>query len=156
MEKSRFSEEKGYKPLENLNINDTLAMPRLIDDSIKIEEATALRVNENEDWGIFVAKNKNLGFELEYTWETSTWPWMTLWTEHRARDLAPWNSRERTRGLEFTSKPFPIPDLEKELPQDRLIVDPNSGLVCFDGTPIQLAIPKEGLTSSFSFRWSPL
>ena len=156
MEKSRFNEENGYKTLQNLNVNDALAMPRMNDTSIKIEEATALRVKENEDWGIFIAKNKNLGFELEYTWETSTWPWLTLWTEHYARDVAPWNGQERTRGLEFTTKPFPIPDLEKELPKDRLNVDSQSGLVCFDDTPIQLALPKDGITSSFSFRWTPL
>ena len=57
--------------------------------------------------GWWRARNPLLGRTLSATWEAAEFPWLCLWTEHRARTSAPWNGRERARGMELATKPFP-------------------------------------------------
>jgi hypothetical protein len=44
---------------------------------------------------------------LSCTWTVNDFPWLTIWTQHRSRPGTPWFNRERTRGMELTTKPFP-------------------------------------------------
>merc|ERR1712157_421941 len=95
----------------------------------QITEATACFVDDDGGHGngnvdmnenSFVVKNETLGFELEYQWNSRAFPWLCVWTEHYGTDHVPWNNKERCRGLELSTKPFPIPSLEKELLQDEM------------------------------------
>jgi hypothetical protein len=55
----------------------------------------------------WAALNPRLGLRLSCTWRAADLPWLCLWTEHRLRTHAPWQGRERTRGMEISTKPFP-------------------------------------------------
>jgi hypothetical protein len=44
---------------------------------------------------------------LRCDWDPREKPWLTLWTQHRSRTGAPWCGRERVRGMELSTKPFP-------------------------------------------------
>lgn len=57
--------------------------------------------------GWYKAVNPRLGRTLEVTWDHAEFPWLCLWTQHRTRLLAPWSGRERARGMEVSTKPFP-------------------------------------------------
>lgn len=57
--------------------------------------------------GFWRARNPRLGRTLEVRWAPDDFPWLVVWTEHRSRHGAPWNGRERARGLELSTKPFP-------------------------------------------------
>jgi hypothetical protein len=59
--------------------------------------------------GWWRAENQRLGAVLDARWDPRDFPWLALWTEHRSRADAPWLSRERTRGMEVSTKPFPAP-----------------------------------------------
>lgn len=89
-------------------------------------------------------RRADLGRQLDYRWAADDWPWLCLWSEHRSRQQAPWNGRERARGMEFSTKPFPEgkPPVERaESWQDR----PTSCLV---------PAGAEGLVKRFSINWS--
>jgi hypothetical protein len=57
--------------------------------------------------GWWEAENARLGRRLTYRWQREHYPWLTLWTQHRSRPGTPWLGRERARGMEMTTKPFP-------------------------------------------------
>jgi len=57
--------------------------------------------------GWWTATNVRLKRRLTYRWEARQFPWLALWTQHRSRTGGPWNGRERTRGMELSTKPFP-------------------------------------------------
>ncbi len=45
---------------------------------------------------------------LGYCFRRSDFPWVAVWEENQSRNVAPWNGRCQTRGLEFGSTPWPI------------------------------------------------
>jgi hypothetical protein len=55
-------------------------------------------------WSITNASWKR---RLSCEWTVSDFPWLTIWTQHRSRPGTPWFNRERTRGMELTTKPYP-------------------------------------------------
>ncbi len=57
--------------------------------------------------GSWSVTNPTLKRRLSCTWRVSDFPWLTIWTQHRSRPGTPWFNRERTRGMELTTKPFP-------------------------------------------------
>lgn len=59
------------------------------------------------DDGFWRATNRRLGRSLEVRWDRDAFPWLVVWTEHRSRGGPPWSGRERARGLELSTKPFP-------------------------------------------------
>lgn len=59
--------------------------------------------------------NPTLKRRLSCTWRVDDFPWLTLWTQHRSRPGTPWFNRERVRGLELTTKPYP----DGQCPADR-------------------------------------
>lgn len=56
------------------------------------------------------AEHPRLG-RLTATWQADEFPWLAVWTDHRANHGAPWLGRNRSRGLELSTKPFPRPGL---------------------------------------------
>lgn len=57
--------------------------------------------------GWWSATNRRLGRRLSYRWDASEFPWLVLWTQHRSREANPWRGRERVRGMEVSTKPWP-------------------------------------------------
>ena len=57
--------------------------------------------------GSWAAENAALGWRLSAAWSAEAFPWLCLWTEHKLRTHEPWAGRERTRGMEISTKPFP-------------------------------------------------
>ena len=57
--------------------------------------------------GWWRAENTRLGRTLDVRFDRDQFPWLCLWTQHRARQVAPWFGRERTRGMEMSTKPIP-------------------------------------------------
>lgn len=102
MQKSRFNK---YGLLQRLpSIEECLSMPLIDDKSIEIEECTCLRVKDDGDtdnYATFSAINESLGFQLKYEFSARVFPWIAVWTEHYARKHAPWNGKERTRGMVY-------------------------------------------------------
>ena len=45
---------------------------------------------------------------IAYCFRRADYPWVTIWEENCSRDVAPWNGRAQTRGLEFGSAPLPV------------------------------------------------
>jgi len=43
-----------------------------------------------------------------YCFRRADFPWVAIWEENEARTAAPWNGRCQTRGLEFSSTPWPV------------------------------------------------
>ncbi len=58
--------------------------------------------------GFVAVSNTDMRLAAGYWFPRSTYPWVTLWEENRARDCAPWNRSTRARGLEFGTTPFPL------------------------------------------------
>jgi hypothetical protein len=59
--------------------------------------------------GWWRAANARLGAVLEARFDPRDFPHLCLWTEHKLRASAPWLGRERTRGMELSTKPLPMP-----------------------------------------------
>lgn len=63
----------------------------------------------------WTATNASMGRRLTATWDATEFPWLCLWTEHKQRTNPPWDGRERTRGMEISTKPFPqVPPPSRE------------------------------------------
>lgn len=154
MEHSRFANE----PLLGvLSVEECLRMP---EPEIATDEAIVCRaqnvpcVENVGEWANFVISNKMLKMELEYNWDANIFPWMCVWTENYTREQIPWNKNERVRGLELSTKPFPIPNLEQVLPD--LTFCPSTKVQMWNGKSIEYLLKQEGNTETFSFRWSVL
>lgn len=92
--------------------------------------------------GWWEARNTRLGWSLSARWKREEFPWLTLWTQHLERTMPPWNSRERTRGMELNCKPFP-----------GARVYGSDGV--WQGVPVTCRIPPgAGLTKTVRFAWS--
>jgi hypothetical protein len=59
--------------------------------------------------GVWTAENPRLARRLTYRWKPEQFPWLAIWTEHLNRTDAPWGGKNRSRGLEISTKPFPEP-----------------------------------------------
>lgn len=93
--------------------------------------------------GRWQARNQRLGWVLDARWDASEFPWLTLWTQHRERSGPPWNGRERTRGMELSTRPFPEP---------RSYAGADG---CFQGRPVLCRIPAgTAVTKTLQLRWS--
>jgi hypothetical protein len=95
---SRFA---ALAPMAEVPVADALAVPG--PDAPPCGDVLAAHVAE----GWWMIENPALRRRLTYRWDPAHFPWLTLWTQHRSRSGAPWNGRERTRGMELTTKPFP-------------------------------------------------
>jgi hypothetical protein len=83
-----------------------LAMPAVSDPPAgDIAAARVATDASGEGW--WRASHAGLGRTLEARWKAADFPWLAIWTEHRSRQVAPWRSATRARGLEISTKPFP-------------------------------------------------
>lgn len=57
--------------------------------------------------GWWSAENPRWNRRLTYLWDEDDFPWLALWTQDRSRTGKPWDGRERVRGMEFSTKPWP-------------------------------------------------
>ncbi|MBL8176627.1 MAG: hypothetical protein JNK48_18265 [Bryobacterales bacterium] len=64
-------------------------------------------MDPSHDQAYFLAWAPSSKVLCGYVWKRSDFPWMGLWEENCARDVAPWNNREITRGMEFGVSPMP-------------------------------------------------
>ena len=139
-----------------ISVEDVLSVPLMDDRSIELEEVAMLRINPDAKDGKFIARNESLGFECEYNFDTKVFPWIAVWTEHYGRYHAPWNAKQRTRGMEFATKPFPMPDLENHDALKGKLTKNNDGLLLFEDKPIEFILPSQGRTEKFKFKWRRL
>ncbi len=95
--------------------------------------------------GWWTAENRALARRLTYRWDAQVFPWLAIWTEHHGRTGAPWNGRTRTRGMEFSSKPFP----EGKPPAERA--------TRWQGRTTTCTVPAgRWLESTWSVRWEAI
>ena len=110
----------------------------------------------SEPW--FEVVNRRLGARLRYEWDIKTFPWLCIWTEHRyvaqlqltafasstcrSRSTAPWGGVTRSRGLEFSTKPFPEGKPAPERAES------------FNMVPTYHFVPNEGSKTTFSITWT--
>lgn len=134
--RSRFA---GIAPGHQVAIDAALAMPQRGDPAAG--DILALAVNE----GQWVVRNQELGWGLHCRYDHKLFPWLCLWTEHRARSEAPWAGVTRARGMECSSKPFP----EGEPPASRYPT--------WQGRPTRLSLRAQTpLCSRVELQWAPL
>lgn len=115
-----------------------LQMPAAADPT-PMGDIVATRVQQ----GWWRIAREDLGRTLTYRWDAADWPWLCLWSEHRSRPAVPWCSKQRARGMEFSTKPFP----EGKPPAER------QG--SFAGVTATCLVPPgpEGLTKTFTIDW---
>ena len=90
------------------------------------------------------AENAALRRRLTVAWKSQDFPWLCLWTEHKKRTHAPWHARERTRGLEISTKPFP------QVPHPTRAAE-------FLGVPTTLVCaPGEEIVRRVRFKWEEI
>ena len=147
-----------------MELNKCLEIPKENDKDTRIAEATACFVDDDYMDNVkemnetnFIVRNEKLGFELEYEWNSKTFPWLCIWTEHFGTDYKPWNGNERCRGLELSTKPFPIPSLHRELPKEEVKKHPdNDKINLWNDKPIDFKLPHDGAVETFALRWAKL
>ncbi len=100
------------------------------------------RLAADADTGTWTATNARLRRRLTCTFRHADWPWLALWTQHRARSASPWNGVERVRGMELSTKPFPEGDVPPSR-QHRYLDRPTTCLIP----------PGAGVTKVLSFTW---
>ncbi len=69
--------------------------------------ATVL-LNPRRELEYVSAFNAPHGLLFGYIFRRVDFPWVAIWEENQARNAPPWNGRCQTRGLEFSSTPFPV------------------------------------------------
>lgn len=131
LEQHRFGE---LPPLSEVPTADALALPAADDSPCGDVVGTKVVTPK--------FKVSNLGRTLSYSWDKVDFPWLCLWTEHKSRTGLPWDGVERTRGLEFSTKPFP----EGKPPPERAEE--------FDGVPTTCLIPAAGRSTEVKLSWS--
>jgi hypothetical protein len=89
-------------PLEAGGETDWRRYPR----EPKSADLCTLRIRPEDDRGWFVCAQNDHRSALVYAWERAAFPWLMTWEENRTRAVPPWNGKELTRGMEFTSYAF--------------------------------------------------
>ena len=69
--------------------------------------ATVL-LNPRRNVEYIAAHNQPHRLMIGYFFRRVDFPWVAIWEENQARTAPPWNGRTQTRGLEFSSTPFPV------------------------------------------------
>ena len=90
-------------PLQVGGTDDWREYPRVKSNT----DLASLRMNPSEAPSWFTAVNPRKNLLVAYAWERDRYPWLVTWEESYARDMQPWNKKELTRGLEFSSYVFP-------------------------------------------------
>lgn len=113
----------------SVTVAEALRVPRTDDAPTgSVRTARVAVAAAGDGHGRWSAACPPLGWSLSAEWAAADFPWLCLWTEHRSRSHAPWSGRERTRGLELSTKPFP----EGRPPPSRAAV--------FEGAPAAFSV----------------
>ena len=84
--------------------SDWREFPRADDNS----DLCTLRINPADRHGWFTAVQNAHKLALYYIWEREAFPWLMDWEESYTRSVAPWNKRNLSRGMEFSSYAFAL------------------------------------------------
>jgi hypothetical protein len=68
----------------------------------------ALLTSSNRETARIAVHNRRHQLVVGYSFDSTTFPWIVLWEENRAREYSPWNKRTRARGVEFGTSPMPL------------------------------------------------
>jgi len=68
--------------------------------------ASQFKTNVEDAW--FTAFNPEQNVCFGYVFKRSDFPWLGNWEENYSRTHMPWRGRELTRGMEFSTSPFPV------------------------------------------------
>ena len=68
----------------------------------------SLRINPPDEVAWFSAYNPTCGLTLAYAWQRAHYPWLQTWEENHFRRNKPWDGKELTRGMEFSSYAFAL------------------------------------------------
>ncbi len=68
----------------------------------------ALLLDSDRENGFVAVHNRRLQLVAGYSFDPTSFPWIALWEENRARANSPWNKRTKVRGVEFGSSPMPL------------------------------------------------
>lgn len=60
------------------------------------------------EYAWFSAMHPGLRLLVAYVWKRVDFPWLGNWEENRARATPPWDGKALTRGMEFSTSPFPV------------------------------------------------
>jgi hypothetical protein len=90
-------------------------------------------MNPARDHAWFSAVHPGHRILVAYIWKRSDFPWLGNWEENRARTTPPWNGKELTRGMEFSTSPFPV-GLRRAVTMNR-----------FQGQPTYRWLPARGV-----------
>ncbi|MBA2480273.1 MAG: hypothetical protein H0V44_06400 [Planctomycetes bacterium] len=91
-------------PEARIATDRALAVPAADDPPCGDVLAARVLVRDDATW---TAENPRWRRRLSARWRASDFPWLALWTQHRSRTGPPWSGRERVRGMELSTKPFP-------------------------------------------------
>lgn len=144
---SPVRDEKERFPIQptgtNIPISDALAFPRA--GTPPCGDVIGSMIEKGTSPGKWSISNKNLKRQFTCTFKRTDWPWLALWTQNKSRTAIPWLGRERVRGMELSTKPFP----ESKPPQERSET--------YEGQPTTCLIPKgTGLTKTLRLTWEKI
>ena len=91
-----------HAPMAN---GDSIDLRRMKPDA-PASSFVALRMMPEGRSASWTAWSPEYKLAISYVWKREDFPWLGIWEENCARDFAPWNSTEITRGMEFGTSPF--------------------------------------------------
>ena len=68
----------------------------------------AVLIDPRRKVGFVAALNTRHRLLIAYSFRRCDFPWVAIWEENKARTDKPWSGRCQSRGLEFSSTPFPV------------------------------------------------
>lgn len=144
---SPVRDEKERFPIQpvgtNIPIAEALAFPKAGTPPCGDVIGSMIEIGVNPGkWSI---TNKTLKRQFTCTFVRKEWPWLALWTQNKSRVAIPWLGRERVRGMELSTKPFP----ESKPPIERSKT--------YEGQPTTCIIPKDkSITKTLRFTWEKI
>jgi hypothetical protein len=133
----RLVSDADCQDSDKVDFREALAVP-----SAEVPPTGSVRACRVSD-GWYRAENRRLGWVLSARWDPAEFPWLCLWTQHCERQQPPWNARERTRGMEITTKPFP----EGRPPASRFPTFSDRSTRC------DVPAAPDAITKTVSFTW---
>ena len=86
--------------------NGKMKQARVAADETASSDYTTSLMDTNLAYGYFAAANPKKGLLTGYVWDRKVFPWLDNWEENHARTHKPWNGKETTRGMEFSTTPW--------------------------------------------------
>ena len=71
-------------------------------------DLTTQLMDPAREWVWCAATNPKQRVVFGYVWKRADFPWVVNWEECGGRKHSPWNGKSLTRGMEFSTTPFPV------------------------------------------------